>query len=129
LRWKRERCDAASFRTESALTDGAVRFEQSRSTDECLVALGGPECLGRAGDLDRPRDPVLTARLDTDKARRARQVGLSLAFIFRVIMLVGLTWLMGLTLHIPRGYIYFAMAFAGAVEAFNVMAKRKRRRL
>src|SRR4029450_678776 len=40
---------------------------------------------------------VLTARLEADKARRARQVGLSLAFIFRVIMLAGLTWLMGLT--------------------------------
>ena len=205
---------------------------------------------------------VLTARLETSKARRARQIGLSLAFIFRVIMLFGLTWLMGLTaplftvfrmgiswrdiiliggglfliakatyeihgevearesaveptsstrtfawivvqlvaidlvfsldsiitaigmvqhleimvaavliamivmyaaaapvgafiaehpttkmlalaflvligvalvadgfeFHIPRGYIYFAMAFAGAVEAVNVMAKRKRRR-
>lgn len=205
---------------------------------------------------------VLTARLAEDKARRARLVGLSLAFIFRVIMLAGLTWLMGLTsplfgvfgieiswrdiiligggmfliakatheihseveagerqdepstgtrafawtivqlvaidlvfsldsiitaigmaedlevmiaavviamivmyaaanpvgafiaahpttkmlalaflvligvalvadgfeFHIPRGYIYFAMAFAGAVEAFNVMAKRNRQR-
>src|SRR5260370_17989444 len=40
---------------------------------------------------------VLTARLEADKARRARQVGLSLAFIFRGIMLAGLTWLMGLT--------------------------------
>ena len=30
---------------------------------------------------------VLTTRLDDDKARRARQIGLSLAFIFRVIML------------------------------------------
>jgi predicted tellurium resistance membrane protein TerC len=40
---------------------------------------------------------VLTSRLDADKARRARQIGLSLAFIFRVIMLFGLTWLMGLT--------------------------------
>src|SRR5882757_10660362 len=40
---------------------------------------------------------VLTSRLDPDKARRARQIGLSLAFIFRVIMLAGLTWLMGLT--------------------------------
>jgi predicted tellurium resistance membrane protein TerC len=205
---------------------------------------------------------VLTSRLDEDKARRARQIGLSLAFVFRVIMLFTLTWLMGLTaplftvfrmgiswrdiiliggglfliakatheihaeveasesevevssttqaftwivaqlvvvdlvfsldsiitaigmvedievmiaavviamivmyaaagpvgafiaehpttkmlalaflvligvalvadgfeFHIPRGYIYFAMAFAGAVEAFNVMAKRNRRR-
>jgi predicted tellurium resistance membrane protein TerC len=40
---------------------------------------------------------VLTTRLDPERARRARQVGLSLAFIFRVIMLTGLTWLMGLT--------------------------------
>jgi predicted tellurium resistance membrane protein TerC len=207
---------------------------------------------------------VLTSRLDEARARRARQIGLSLAFIFRIIMLAGLTWLMQLTaplvtlfgtdiswrdiiliggglfliakatheihaeveardgdgdvgvaaaaqafawivvqlvaidlvfsldsiitaigmaedlevmvaavviamivmylaagpvgtfiaehpstkmlalaflvligvalvadgfeFHIPRGYIYFAMAFAGAVEAFNVMAKRNRRR-
>src|SRR5215831_16848095 len=40
---------------------------------------------------------VLTSRLDEASARRARQVGLSLAFIFRVIMLAGLTWLMRLT--------------------------------
>jgi predicted tellurium resistance membrane protein TerC len=40
---------------------------------------------------------VLTSRLDAPRARRARQIGLSLAFIFRVIMLFGLTWLMGLT--------------------------------
>ena len=40
---------------------------------------------------------VLTSRLDAAKARRARQIGLSLAFIFRVIMLFGLTWLMGLS--------------------------------
>jgi predicted tellurium resistance membrane protein TerC len=40
---------------------------------------------------------VLTSRLDRARARRARQIGLSLAFIFRIIMLFGLTWLMGLT--------------------------------
>jgi predicted tellurium resistance membrane protein TerC len=34
----------------------------------------------------------------------------------------------GFEFHIPRGYIYFAMAFAGAVEVFNVMASRNRRR-
>src|SRR5712691_7207459 len=45
---------------------------------------------------------VLTARLDADKARRARQIGLSLAFVFRVIMLFGLTWLMGLTAPLFR---------------------------
>jgi predicted tellurium resistance membrane protein TerC len=40
---------------------------------------------------------VLTSRLDEARARRARQIGLSLAFIFRIIMLAGLTWLMQLT--------------------------------
>jgi predicted tellurium resistance membrane protein TerC len=30
--------------------------------------------------------------------------------------------------HIPRNYIYFAMAFSGAVEAVNVLMMRKRRR-
>jgi predicted tellurium resistance membrane protein TerC len=40
---------------------------------------------------------VLTSRLDPERARRARQIGLSLAFIFRVLMLFGLTWLMQLT--------------------------------
>jgi predicted tellurium resistance membrane protein TerC len=30
--------------------------------------------------------------------------------------------------HIPRGYIYFAMAFSGAVEVVNVLMTRNRRR-
>jgi predicted tellurium resistance membrane protein TerC len=34
----------------------------------------------------------------------------------------------GFDVHVPRGYIYSAMAFAAAVEAFNVMAQRNRRR-
>jgi predicted tellurium resistance membrane protein TerC len=34
----------------------------------------------------------------------------------------------GMHFHIPRGYIYFAMAFAAAVEVVNVIALRKRRR-
>ena len=49
---------------------------------------------------------------------------LALAFL----MLIGMALVAdGFDVHIPRGYIYFAMAFAGAVEAFNVMAGRKRR--
>lgn len=49
---------------------------------------------------------------------------LALAFL----VLIGVALLAeGFDFHFPRGYIYFAMAFAGAVEAFNVMAGRKRR--
>jgi predicted tellurium resistance membrane protein TerC len=32
----------------------------------------------------------------------------------------------GLEFHIPRGYIYSSMVFAGAVELFNVLARRNR---
>jgi predicted tellurium resistance membrane protein TerC len=34
----------------------------------------------------------------------------------------------GFQFHIPRGYIYFAIAFSAAVEFFNVLAKRNRRK-
>ena len=34
----------------------------------------------------------------------------------------------GFAFHIPRGYIYFSIAFALTVEAFNILAKRKRRK-
>jgi predicted tellurium resistance membrane protein TerC len=48
---------------------------------------------------------------------------LALAFL----LLIGVALVAdGFEFHIPRGYIYFAMAFAGAVEAFNVLARRKR---
>ena len=32
----------------------------------------------------------------------------------------------GFKFHIPRGYIYFAIAFSAAVEMFNVLARRNR---
>ena len=42
---------------------------------------------------------------------------LALAFL----VLIGVALVAdGFEFHIPRGYIYFAMAFAGAVEFFNV---------
>jgi predicted tellurium resistance membrane protein TerC len=50
---------------------------------------------------------------------------LALAFL----VLIGMALVAdGFEFHIPRGYIYFAMAFAGTVEAFNVLAYRKRKR-
>jgi predicted tellurium resistance membrane protein TerC len=34
----------------------------------------------------------------------------------------------GFDVHIPRGYVYFAMAFAAGVEAFNILARQRRMR-
>jgi predicted tellurium resistance membrane protein TerC len=49
---------------------------------------------------------------------------LALAFL----LLIGVALVAdGFEFHIPRGYIYFAMAFAAVVEAFNVLAARRRR--
>ena len=47
---------------------------------------------------------------------------LALAFL----VLVGITLVAeGLGFHIPKGYIYFAMAFSLAVESINIYAKKK----
>jgi len=50
---------------------------------------------------------------------------LALAFL----VLIGVALVAdGFDVHIPRGYIYFAMAFAAAVEVVNVVAGRNRRK-
>lgn len=50
---------------------------------------------------------------------------LALAFL----LLIGVALFAdGLGFHIPRGYIYFAITFAMAVESFNIIARNKRSR-
>jgi predicted tellurium resistance membrane protein TerC len=45
------------------------------------------------------------------------------------LLLVGMALVAdGLHFHIPKGYLYFAMAFSCLVEGFNIMARRRRRR-
>ena len=45
------------------------------------------------------------------------------------LMLIGVALIAdGGGFHIPRGYIYFAMAFAGGVEFFNVLAHSRRKK-
>jgi predicted tellurium resistance membrane protein TerC len=48
---------------------------------------------------------------------------LALAFL----ILVGVTLIVeGFDVHVPKGYIYFAMAFSVAVEMLNIRMRRKR---
>ena len=50
---------------------------------------------------------------------------LALSFLF----LIGAALIAdGIGFHIPRGYIYFAMAFAAGVELINTLARRRRRK-
>jgi len=51
-------------------------------------------------------------------------VMLALAFLF----MIGMTLIAeGFGVHVPKGYIYAAMAFSAAVEALNMLSRRKRR--
>ena len=51
---------------------------------------------------------------------------LALAFL----VLIGVALVAdGFKFHIPRGYIYFAIVFSAAVEMFNVLARRNRRKV
>jgi predicted tellurium resistance membrane protein TerC len=51
---------------------------------------------------------------------------LALAFL----LLIGVALVAdGLGFHIPRGYIYFAMAFSAGVETINILAAARRKRL
>jgi predicted tellurium resistance membrane protein TerC len=51
---------------------------------------------------------------------------LALAFL----VLIGVALVAdGFKFHIPRGYIYFAIVFAAAVELFNVLARRNRKKV
>jgi predicted tellurium resistance membrane protein TerC len=50
---------------------------------------------------------------------------LALAFL----VLIGVALVAdGFKFHIPRGYIYFAIAFSAAVELFNVLARRNQKK-
>src|SRR5690242_6252951 len=49
---------------------------------------------------------VLVGRCDEKSAKLARQIGLSLAFVFRVLLLLGLTWIMKLTQPLFSVYGY-----------------------
>ena len=51
------------------------------------------------------------------------------AYLLAFLVLIGVALVAdGFKFHIPRGYIYFAITFSAAVEFFNVLAKRNRKK-
>ena len=50
---------------------------------------------------------------------------LALAFL----LMIGTTLIAeGMGFHVPKGYVYAAMAFSAAVEALNMLARNRRKR-
>ena len=68
----------------------------------------------------------MSDRWETTGERRAgMRVMLALSFLILVgVVLIG----EGLDLHIPKAYIYFAMAFSFLVEMLNIRMRKKRAR-
>lgn len=57
-----------------------------------------------------------------EKHPTTKMLALSFLFLIGVALTAD-----GLHFHIPRGYIYFAIAFSLCVETFNILAKRRKR--
>jgi predicted tellurium resistance membrane protein TerC len=57
--------------------------------------------------------------------RNPTVVMLALAFLVMIGMVLVAE---GLGVHVPKGFVYVAMAFAAAVEGLNLLAKRAGRR-
>jgi predicted tellurium resistance membrane protein TerC len=57
-----------------------------------------------------------------DRHPTIRMLALSFLILIGVVLIAE-----GLGLHVPRGYIYFAMAFALAVEALNLQLRKRMR--
>ena len=50
-----------------------------------------------------------------------KMLGLAFLFVIGVVLIAD-----GFDHHIPKGYVYFAMAFSVAVESLNIRMRRKR---
>jgi len=94
---------------------------------------------------------ILTGRLAEEEQEKARKIGLILAMVMHIGLLFCLSMVMqltapffallgqeisgrdliligeGLEMHIPKGYIYFAMGFSAFVEILNIKLGRKSR--
>jgi predicted tellurium resistance membrane protein TerC len=58
-----------------------------------------------------------------DRHPTIKMLALSFLILVGVVLIAE-----GLGLHVPKGYIYFAMAFSLVVEALNLRLRRKPRR-
>jgi predicted tellurium resistance membrane protein TerC len=73
---------------------------------------------------------VITMMLAADPladfiARNPTVVMLALGFL----LMIGVVLIAeGFGAHVPKGYIYTAMAFSGSVETLNIVARRRRER-
>lgn len=91
---------------------------------------------------------IIVGKLPRELRKKGRLIGLSLAMLTRIMLLLSLVWLMKLTtlifvmilagfaltgesldpdfeFKIPKGCIYFAMAFSFIVEMVNIRMRKK----
>jgi predicted tellurium resistance membrane protein TerC len=119
---------AAAARSFALIVAQLVAVDLIFSLDSIITAIGMAndiEVMVTAVILAMIVMYVASAPVSEFVAKHPTTKMLALAFL----VLIGMALVAdGFDFHIPRGYIYFAMAFAGAVELFNVLARRNRSR-
>lgn len=124
--------EAEARGSRAAATFGAVvvqifLLDLVFSVDSVLTAVGMAEHIPvmAAAMIIAIGVMLLAAEPVADFVQRHPTVkSLALAFL----LLIGVTLVAdALHFHIPRGYLYFAVAFSGAVEGFNLWTLRRRR--
>jgi predicted tellurium resistance membrane protein TerC len=96
--------------------------------------------LTAVGMVDQSQQPIMFAAVIVAVGVMLVASGPVSAFINRnptvVMLALGFLLLIGMTLiaegfgaHVPKGYIYAAMAFSGLVEGLNMLARARRRRV
>lgn len=108
------------------------------SLDSVLTAVGMTQDLAQGPGTDAVRLGVMAVAVALSTAVMVGSAKSVAGFLERhptakmlalsFIMLVGVALVAdGLGFHIPRGYLYFAIAFSLSVEALNVLQRRARR--
>ena len=108
--------------------------------DKVAIVTGGASGIGAASARLFAAEGARLALVDQDKVGLgqvaadplARFIGhnptivmLALGFL----LMIGATLLAdGVGVHVPKGYIYAAMAFSALIEGLNMMARRRKRK-
>ena len=71
---------------------------------------------------------VLNNKLPPDRRASARRIGIAGAMVLRLLLIGTNLIAEGFGAHVPKGYIYAAMAFSALVEGLNMMSRRARAR-
>ena len=116
---------AAGVATFGAVVTQIVLIDAVVSLDSVITAVGMSDVLGVMIAAVVISIGVMLSRREDQRLRQPSSHGQMLALAF-LLLIRHLPGGRGWELHIPKGYIYFAMGFSVLVEALNLREQRAR---